>query len=121
MVNDGGPPLDHHRTTAGPPVNHRSTVVDRQLTGWSGRVMGRVRFLVSEKLLLSCPHLNAITLERFLSDHRPILLRKNKFDYGPIPFRFFHHWIDMEGFCKLVEDSWKNSPSINSNAMKILM
>ncbi|GJT71402.1 RNA-directed DNA polymerase, eukaryota, reverse transcriptase zinc-binding domain protein [Tanacetum coccineum] len=38
-----------------------------------------------------------------------------------IPFRFFHHWIDMEGFCKLVEDSWKNSPSIDSNAMKILM
>ncbi|GKD34658.1 RNA-directed DNA polymerase, eukaryota, partial [Tanacetum coccineum] len=44
------------------------------------------RFLVLENLLLSCPHLNAITLERFLSDHRPILLRENTFDYGPIPF-----------------------------------
>ncbi|GKG12692.1 hypothetical protein Tco_0346929, partial [Tanacetum coccineum] len=42
MVVNGGsqrwPPLDQHRTTARPPVNHRSTVVDRQSTGgsWSG-------------------------------------------------------------------------------------
>ncbi|GJY65492.1 putative reverse transcriptase domain-containing protein [Tanacetum coccineum] len=79
------------------------------------------RFLVSENLLVSCPQLNAITLERFLSDHRPILLRENHYDYGPTPFRFFHHWIEMEGFCKLVEDTWKNSPCVGSNAMKILM
>ncbi|GKB09320.1 RNA-directed DNA polymerase, eukaryota [Tanacetum coccineum] len=79
------------------------------------------RFLVSENLLVSCPQLNAITLERFLSDHRPILLRENHYDYGPTPFRFFHHWIEMEGFCNLVEDTWKNSPCVGSNAMKILM
>ncbi|GKE38640.1 RNA-directed DNA polymerase, eukaryota, reverse transcriptase zinc-binding domain protein [Tanacetum coccineum] len=68
------------------------------------------RFLLSENLLVSCPQLNAIILERFLSDHRPILLRENHYDYDPTPFRFFHHWIEMEGFCKLVEDTWKNSP-----------
>ncbi|GJX56652.1 RNA-directed DNA polymerase, eukaryota [Tanacetum coccineum] len=79
------------------------------------------RFLVSENLLVSCPQLNAITLERFLSDHRPILLRENHYDYGPTPFWFFHHWIEMEGFCNLVEDTWKNSPCVGSNAMKILM
>ncbi|GJW20927.1 RNA-directed DNA polymerase, eukaryota [Tanacetum coccineum] len=79
------------------------------------------RFLVSENLLSSCPHLNVITLERYLSDHRPILLRENYYDYGPMPFRFFHHWIEMEGFCKLVEDTWKDSLSEGSNAMKILM
>ncbi|GKB04934.1 RNA-directed DNA polymerase, eukaryota [Tanacetum coccineum] len=27
----------------------------------------------------------------------------------------------MEGFCNLVEDTWKNSPCVGSNAMKILM
>ncbi|GJU96824.1 hypothetical protein Tco_1321580 [Tanacetum coccineum] len=32
-VNDGGPPL----TTAGPPVNHWSTMVDRQSIGGSTR------------------------------------------------------------------------------------
>ncbi|GJS63377.1 RNA-directed DNA polymerase, eukaryota [Tanacetum coccineum] len=34
------------------------------------------RFLISENLLYSCPNINAITLERYLSDHRPILLRE---------------------------------------------
>ncbi|GKC84782.1 RNA-directed DNA polymerase, eukaryota [Tanacetum coccineum] len=35
------------------------------------------RFFVSENLLTSCPNISAITLERFISDHRPILLREN--------------------------------------------
>nr|GEY65887.1 RNA-directed DNA polymerase, eukaryota [Tanacetum cinerariifolium] len=67
------------------------------------------RFLVLEILLVSCPQLNTITLERFWSDHRPILLQENHYDYGPTPFWFFHHWIEMDGFCKLVEDTWKNN------------
>ncbi|GKE05160.1 RNA-directed DNA polymerase, eukaryota, partial [Tanacetum coccineum] len=32
------------------------------------------RFLISEGLMNSCPNLTAITLERYLSDHRPILI-----------------------------------------------
>ncbi|GJZ19994.1 RNA-directed DNA polymerase, eukaryota [Tanacetum coccineum] len=44
------------------------------------------RFLMSESLLSECPNLSAITLDRFLSDHRPILLRESTHDYGPIPF-----------------------------------
>ncbi|GJR59555.1 RNA-directed DNA polymerase, eukaryota [Tanacetum coccineum] len=56
------------------------------------------RFLMSESLLSECPNLSAITLDRFLSDHRPILLRESTHDYGPIPFRFFHYWLEMEGF-----------------------
>ncbi|GJW95793.1 RNA-directed DNA polymerase, eukaryota [Tanacetum coccineum] len=79
------------------------------------------RFLVSESLLSICPNINAITLERYLSDHRPILLREYHYDYGPTPFRFFHHWLKMDGFCKLVDDTWKGSPCVGSNAMKILM
>nr|GEV84137.1 RNA-directed DNA polymerase, eukaryota [Tanacetum cinerariifolium] len=79
------------------------------------------RFLVSENLLTSCPNINAITLEKYLSDHRPILLRENAYDYGPTPFRYFHRWIEVDGFRKLVEESWRNSPSEGPNAMKILM
>ncbi|GJS72199.1 RNA-directed DNA polymerase, eukaryota [Tanacetum coccineum] len=33
------------------------------------------RFLISKSLMNSCPNISAITLERFLSDHRPILMR----------------------------------------------
>nr|GFB23076.1 RNA-directed DNA polymerase, eukaryota [Tanacetum cinerariifolium] len=42
------------------------------------------KFLVSENLLNSCPNINAITLDRHISDHRPIIFRESMFDYGPI-------------------------------------
>ncbi|GKD94529.1 RNA-directed DNA polymerase, eukaryota [Tanacetum coccineum] len=79
------------------------------------------RFLVSESVLSGNPNINAITLERFLSDHRPILLKDNRYDYGPTPFRFFHHWLDMDGFNVFVENTWKNSPRVGPNALSSLM
>nr|GEV10482.1 RNA-directed DNA polymerase, eukaryota, reverse transcriptase zinc-binding domain protein [Tanacetum cinerariifolium] len=75
------------------------------------------RFLISKNLLNTCPNITSITLERYLSDHRPILLHESHFDYGPTPFRFFHHWIEMEGFSKVVEDAWREGPCDESNAM----
>nr|GEY43535.1 RNA-directed DNA polymerase, eukaryota [Tanacetum cinerariifolium] len=59
----------------------------------------------------------AITLERYLSDHRPILLRESHLDYGPTPFRFYHNWLEIEGFDKLVEDTWRDAYDVASNAM----
>nr|GEX31496.1 RNA-directed DNA polymerase, eukaryota, reverse transcriptase zinc-binding domain protein [Tanacetum cinerariifolium] len=47
------------------------------------------RFLISKNLLSTCSNITAVTLDRYLSDHRPILLRESQFDYGPIPFRFW--------------------------------
>ncbi|GJW43640.1 RNA-directed DNA polymerase, eukaryota [Tanacetum coccineum] len=46
------------------------------------------RFLVSDNLQRTCPNLSSLTLDRFLSDHRPILLRELNIDYGPTPFHF---------------------------------
>ncbi|GKA86520.1 hypothetical protein Tco_0808231 [Tanacetum coccineum] len=38
---------------------------------------------------------------RILSDHRPILLKENGYDYGPTPFRFFRsllfETVEMDG------------------------
>ncbi|GKE87589.1 RNA-directed DNA polymerase, eukaryota, partial [Tanacetum coccineum] len=76
------------------------------------------RFLVSENLIYSCSNINAITLERYLSDHRPILLREASFDYGPTPFRYFHYWNEMKGFNKVVEDAWREGPCDKTNAIK---
>ncbi|GKB37910.1 RNA-directed DNA polymerase, eukaryota [Tanacetum coccineum] len=45
-------------------------------------------FLISNGLMQSCPNISAPTLDRYLPDHRPILLREISFDYGPTPFRF---------------------------------
>ncbi|GJZ68953.1 RNA-directed DNA polymerase, eukaryota, reverse transcriptase zinc-binding domain protein [Tanacetum coccineum] len=80
-----------------------------------------VRFLISESLMNSCPYISAITLDRYLSDHRPILMRESHHDYGPVPFRFFHYWFEIKGFDKLVEDSWNEANVMESNAMTKLM
>ncbi|GJV98261.1 RNA-directed DNA polymerase, eukaryota [Tanacetum coccineum] len=56
-----------------------------------------------------------------MSDHRPILLKENGYDYGPTPFRFFHHWLEMDGFNTFVENTWKNSPMVGNNALLSLM
>ncbi|GKA73101.1 RNA-directed DNA polymerase, eukaryota [Tanacetum coccineum] len=69
------------------------------------------RFLISEDLMRACPHISSITLDRFLSDHRPILLRELNLDYGPTPFRFFHNRFYLEGFNSFVSSTW-NSISI---------
>ena len=78
------------------------------------------RFFISNSLLNSCPHVSAITLDRFLSDHRPILLCETNFDYGPIPFRFFHHWIKLDGFSTFVSDVCKVAPVNKDNGMRNL-
>ncbi|GJW18994.1 RNA-directed DNA polymerase, eukaryota, reverse transcriptase zinc-binding domain protein [Tanacetum coccineum] len=63
----------------------------------------------------------AIKLDRYLSDHRPILMRGSHYDYGPVPFRFFHYWFEMEGFDKFVEESWKEAPVAETNALIKMM
>ncbi|GJY02841.1 RNA-directed DNA polymerase, eukaryota [Tanacetum coccineum] len=79
------------------------------------------RFLISEGLMGSCPNISAITLDRHLSNYRPILMRESHFDYGPIPFRFFHYWFEMEGFDKFVERTWNEAHVTDSNAMTKFM
>ncbi|GJQ94065.1 RNA-directed DNA polymerase, eukaryota, reverse transcriptase zinc-binding domain protein [Tanacetum coccineum] len=75
------------------------------------------RFLISEALMRNCPNISSITLDRFLSDHRPILLREICLDYGPTPFRFFHHWFGFIGFDSFVFESWKDIQIQDQNAM----
>ncbi|GJV11864.1 ALP1-like protein isoform X1 [Tanacetum coccineum] len=46
--------------------------------GLSATKMSKLdRFLVSESVISGSPNIKAVTLERFLSDHRPILLKEN--------------------------------------------
>ncbi|GJX65977.1 RNA-directed DNA polymerase, eukaryota, reverse transcriptase zinc-binding domain protein [Tanacetum coccineum] len=46
-------------------------------------------------------------------DHRPILLRESRFDYGPSPFCFYHYWLEVDGFNNFVEDMWSVAPDAN--------
>ncbi|GJU52083.1 RNA-directed DNA polymerase, eukaryota, reverse transcriptase zinc-binding domain protein [Tanacetum coccineum] len=79
------------------------------------------RFVISDSLMCSCPNISSTSLDRYLSDHRLILMREVSYDYGPVPFRFFHYWFEIEGFDKLVEDSWKEAPVTDSNSYLKMM
>ncbi|GJS15443.1 RNA-directed DNA polymerase, eukaryota [Tanacetum coccineum] len=79
------------------------------------------RFLISKNLMNSCLNFLAITLDRYLFDHFPILLRESKYNYGPIPFHFFHYWFEVDGFKKLVNEAWLEVHVDASNAMLNLM
>ncbi|GJW71646.1 RNA-directed DNA polymerase, eukaryota [Tanacetum coccineum] len=88
----------------------------------SGSKMSKLdRFLISEGLMGFCPNISAITLDRYLSDHRPILLREACHDYGPIPFRMFHYWFEWDGFDKFIVDTWTNINISDNNAISQFM
>nr|GEU56796.1 RNA-directed DNA polymerase, eukaryota [Tanacetum cinerariifolium] len=79
------------------------------------------RFLISKNLMISCPNISAISLDRYLSDHCPILLRESQHDYGPTLFLFFNHWLELDCFNKFVTDMWNLAPIDESNAMRNVM
>ncbi|GJS15404.1 RNA-directed DNA polymerase, eukaryota, reverse transcriptase zinc-binding domain protein [Tanacetum coccineum] len=82
----------------------------------SGSKMSKLdRFLISEGLLNSCPNISSITLDRYLSDHRPILMRESHHDYGPSPFCFFHYWFELEGFDTFVKQTWNDAQVVKAN------
>ena len=73
---------------------------------WASNVSKLDRFLVTEGFCVSFPHFSAMVLEKKIPDHRPILLTEHVVDYGPIPFRFFHSWMRLDGFDDIVRSSW---------------
>nr|GEW84647.1 RNA-directed DNA polymerase, eukaryota, reverse transcriptase zinc-binding domain protein [Tanacetum cinerariifolium] len=84
-------------------------------------------FLISDNLMCSCPSISSTSSDRFLSDHQPIIMQEAHYDYGPIPFKFFHYWFELDGFDKLVEHTWleanvndQNSYSKFMNKLKYL-
>nr|GEW43997.1 RNA-directed DNA polymerase, eukaryota [Tanacetum cinerariifolium] len=79
------------------------------------------RFLISKDLTGSCPNITSITLDRYLSDHRLILLREVCYDYGPIPFRMFHYWFGWEGFDNFIVDTWSNTNISDNNTISKFM
>nr|GFB07637.1 RNA-directed DNA polymerase, eukaryota [Tanacetum cinerariifolium] len=88
----------------------------------SGSKMSKLdRFLISEGLMSSCPNILAVTLDRHLSDHRPILLRETSFDYGLILFRMYHFWFKWYGFDKLIQDTRTSINISDNNAMNLFL
>nr|GEX63552.1 RNA-directed DNA polymerase, eukaryota [Tanacetum cinerariifolium] len=102
-----------------------SGLVDVKLEGYSftwahpsATKMSKLdRFLVSEGIISLFPSITALCLDRHLSDHRPILLREIRTDYGPIPFRFYHSWFKWDGFDVMVEQAWNSFSHSDTNGL----
>jgi hypothetical protein len=75
----------------------------------NGRSMSRIdRVLVSEEWLNVRGMSSLWVLPRDISDHCPLLLKNNVFDWGPKPFRFNNSWIGHKDFKSIVEETWRN-------------
>ncbi|GKB28401.1 putative RNA-directed DNA polymerase, eukaryota, reverse transcriptase zinc-binding domain protein [Tanacetum coccineum] len=84
---------------------------------WASKMSKLDRFLATEGFHDSFPNITGFILEKGKPDHQPILLKEYVVDYGPTPFRFFHSWLDCEGFSDFVVDMWKAFDSGKSNGM----
>ncbi|GJV09703.1 RNA-directed DNA polymerase, eukaryota [Tanacetum coccineum] len=84
---------------------------------WGSKMSKLDRFLVSESFYETFHHISGVVLLKGTPDHRPILLRENVADYGPTPFRFFHSWLEMEGFHNFVISTWKNDGIMEVNGL----
>nr|GEY23276.1 hypothetical protein [Tanacetum cinerariifolium] len=84
---------------------------------WGSKMSKLDRLLVSESFYDTFPHTSVIVLVKGTPDHRPILLPENVVDYGPTPFRFFHSWLEMEGFHTLVNNTWKHDGIVEINGL----
>ncbi|GKU89448.1 hypothetical protein SLEP1_g3583 [Rubroshorea leprosula] len=95
----------------------RSELIDLPLVGrkftWynsNGKQMSRIdRFLVSEDWIAKWSDIKQWGLRRTVSDHCPILLKNEKVDWGPKPFKFFDSWLEQPGCKELVTNSWKST------------
>nr|GEY03425.1 RNA-directed DNA polymerase, eukaryota [Tanacetum cinerariifolium] len=66
------------------------------------------RFLIADSTWNHLGPLTAVALDRTISDHHPILLRRFTADYGPISFKIYHTWFQADGFNKVMADFWSN-------------
>lgn len=101
---------------------HDIQINGRRFTYFSkrGNKMSKLdRFLVSSKFLDIWPEVSVLALERYISDHCPLLLSIGVKGFGPKPFKFFDVWMDHPEFLDTVQKSW-NQEIIGNKADIIL-
>ncbi|GJU19224.1 putative RNA-directed DNA polymerase, eukaryota, reverse transcriptase zinc-binding domain protein [Tanacetum coccineum] len=82
---------------------------------WGSKMSKLDRFLVSESLYETFPHITGVILEKGVPDYRPILIKEHVSDFGSTPFHFIHSWLQLEGFHSLVVDTWSNDVIVDAN------
>ncbi|XP_071699238.1 uncharacterized protein [Rutidosis leptorrhynchoides] len=64
------------------------------------------RLLVNNGALDLFPNIHGLILPNLWSDHCPIMLTNESFDYGPHPFKLFNSWFKIDGFEAIVHEAW---------------
>ncbi|GJR91918.1 RNA-directed DNA polymerase, eukaryota, reverse transcriptase zinc-binding domain protein [Tanacetum coccineum] len=67
--------------------------------------------------LLDIPLGGLTTLSCGWSDHTPLLLHYEKADYGPIPFKIFHSWLQRDGFNECIENAYAECSQGNTRML----
>ncbi|GJR05549.1 RNA-directed DNA polymerase, eukaryota [Tanacetum coccineum] len=80
----------------------RFTRVDKHCT----RMAKLDHFLMSNGLVDKFPNMVGTVLPRLWLDHCLIVLKQERIDYGPIPFKLFNSWSLLEGYDQVVRDAW---------------
>ncbi|GKV27405.1 hypothetical protein SLEP1_g36578 [Rubroshorea leprosula] len=76
----------------------------------NGQYMSRIdRFLLTEEWILKWSDVKQWGLNRSVSDHCPILLKTEKMDWGPKPFKFFDAWLDQPRCKEIIREVWKST------------
>ncbi|KAJ0918826.1 putative RNA-directed DNA polymerase [Helianthus annuus] len=60
------------------------------------------RVLVCLGFIENWPTTALTALDRYITDHRPLLMNVIPSDFGHIPFRFFNSWLEFPGFVEYV-------------------
>ena len=94
---------------------YKFTRVDRSCTKGSRLD----RFFIADSTWNHFGPLLAVDLDRIISDHHPILLRRFMADYGPVPFKIYQSWFQGDGFDKVVSDFWSNGHYRRSSSAMI--
>ncbi|GJY06227.1 RNA-directed DNA polymerase, eukaryota, reverse transcriptase zinc-binding domain protein [Tanacetum coccineum] len=73
------------------------------------------RFLISEDISNVIHNLQATVIDCHILDHRPIVLKQSKLDFGPTPFKLFNSWMLNPQFDALVTLSWNSAQHIDGS------
>lgn len=93
----------------------RSFIQDNHLTeipasnGWFTWFRGAAkskldRLLVNPEWISKFPSLQVTIQKRSLSDHYPLLIKSDNFNWGPKPFQFKNCWLSHPGCIKIIKD-----------------
>ncbi|GLT87908.1 hypothetical protein SLE2022_059610 [Rubroshorea leprosula] len=87
-------------------------LIGRKYTWYSsnGRHMSRIdRFLISADWFEKWSDVKQWGLGRSVSDHCPLVLKNEKVDWGPKPFKFFDSWLEQLECKELIRKAWNST------------